>query len=210
MPYVIVHHAYLLQRNTFAKQWASCRSFLLLYCNHSQPQEPPLHHRVSSFHFFVSSFFVFLTRSRLAPDPCMPYVTSDKPWLFPEQAAKCVHIHSHAHTHLSSGIELHRLPKSCQWFKRSSVFSCDGGSLSCCVLTKCLWSDSTLHSNVLIPLISSYFISQVPVILLSIFLLLPTSHVTSVPQRVWDERREERIGSFPPGFALKRLCTKIP
>lgn len=50
-------------------------------------------------------------------------------------------------------------------------------------------------------IISSFF-------LLSNFILLLASHLTSVPQRVWDEWREERIVPFP-GFALKKPCTKI-
>lgn len=76
------------------------KSALLLYNNHSRSNQAvtPFVRQflwapwVSLFHFFVSSFSVFLTCTQLTPNPCRPYVTSDKLWLFPEQT----HTHTHA------------------------------------------------------------------------------------------------------------------
>lgn len=52
------------------------------------------------------------------------------------------------------------------------------------------------------------FISQVPAILLSIFLLLLTPRMTSALHRVWDEWRQARIGSLPGVCTQEALAQK--
>lgn len=96
--------------------------------------------------------------------------------------------------------KLHCFPDPEDWFSPVVMVSCPYVSWP----NDCRLSVLPV-STVLISLISYLFmdfIYQVPAILLSISLLLQTSHMTSVVERVWDERRLERIGSFP------RVCTQ--
>lgn len=100
----------------------------------------------------------------------------------------------------------HRLPDSGR-FKR--IFSCDDGVFSCCVLTKWSWSVSVY--SIRCPNYPHQFVDfifQVPAVLLNIFLLLLTSHMTSVPERVrWAEGGEDRI--FPQGLPSRDSAQKF-
>lgn len=75
---------------TYAQQQASCwqtsQSCLPCYINVAYTT---FEWKLFCFNFYVCSFIFFLTSAKLKSNPCRPYVTSDKPCLFP-LAQSCI------------------------------------------------------------------------------------------------------------------------